>query len=352
MSLLAILVKSCYNYCMKSPRTTIKKHQKQLIFGLFLLLCGLGIWWYLYPRGDTLVISSSDSSTEKKIYRLIDGIEAQTTTSTLVGVIIDNSPESWPQFGITDAQMVYEVPVEGGRTRLVAVFDLASLNDATKIGPVRSVRDVFLDISRELYFTPVHVGGSPGALARVDAGEIKTLNQFFRDPYFYRTKEGGRYAPHNVLTTGALLKKAAEKYNFKIADISSWQFEDGKSKGGATMTPKIDFGEIKVTWKYDPATNNYTRFVNGKEFKDASGASVTAKNMIDMKTNMRIIDEKLRRDVRMMGRGKAVVYKNGETIVATWKRSILGERTTFYDENAKELSFVRGITWVEVTQKD
>ena len=63
-----------------------------------------------------------------------------------IAVMIDNHSDAWPQAGLQDAYMVYEIIVEGGETRLMALFKGA---DVDKIGPVRSARHYFIDYAME-----------------------------------------------------------------------------------------------------------------------------------------------------------------------------------------------------------
>ena len=77
-----------------------------------------------------------------------------------IAVMIDNHKDAWPQAGLQDAYMVYEIVVEGGETRLMALFKGVNVD---KIGPVRSARHYFLDYAMENDAIYVHFGQSPQA---------------------------------------------------------------------------------------------------------------------------------------------------------------------------------------------
>ena len=81
-------------------------------------------------------------------------------TDRPIAVMIDNHKGAMPQAGLNDAYMVYEIIVEGGETRLMALFKGANLD---KIGPVRSSRHYFLDYALENDAIYVHFGWSPQA---------------------------------------------------------------------------------------------------------------------------------------------------------------------------------------------
>ena len=77
-----------------------------------------------------------------------------------IAVMIDNHSDAWPQAGLNQTYMVYEIIVEGGETRLMALFKGV---DVDKIGPVRSSRHYFLDYVMENDAIYAHYGWSPQA---------------------------------------------------------------------------------------------------------------------------------------------------------------------------------------------
>lgn len=84
-------------------------------------------------------------------------VQIYSGTDRPIAVMIDNNVNAWPQAGINDAYMVYEIRVEGGETRLMALFKNVDLE---KIGPVRSSRHYFLDYVMENDAMYAHFGAS------------------------------------------------------------------------------------------------------------------------------------------------------------------------------------------------
>lgn len=84
-------------------------------------------------------------------------VQIYSGTDRPIAVMIDNNTNAWPQAGINDAYMVYEIRVEGGETRLMALFKNVDLE---KIGPVRSSRHYFLDYVMENDAMYAHFGAS------------------------------------------------------------------------------------------------------------------------------------------------------------------------------------------------
>ena len=95
-----------------------------------------------------------------------------------IAVMIDNHSGAWPQAGLNQAYMVYEIIVEGGETRLMALFKGVDLE---KIGPVRSARHYFLDYAMENDAIYVHFGQSPQAESDIKKYSIHDINGIAED---------------------------------------------------------------------------------------------------------------------------------------------------------------------------
>ena len=92
---------------------------------------------------DTTTTTSPTTTTTTVVHRRVAALTglpdptAVTKRRSALTIKIDNTPEAHPQYGINEADVVYEEIVEGGITRLAAIFNS---NLPTKVGPVRSVR--------------------------------------------------------------------------------------------------------------------------------------------------------------------------------------------------------------------
>ncbi len=106
---------------------------------------------------------------------------------------MDNAPGAFPQRGFALARRVYEVPVEGGVTRLL--FETRG-GEGGLVGPVRSARLYMLDLVDALQAFLVHVGGSPLAQKRIEEGGYVTFDGLYDRARFVRT--GDRRPPHNA----------------------------------------------------------------------------------------------------------------------------------------------------------
>ena len=131
-------------------------------------------------------------------------------TDRPIAVMIDNHKSALPQAGLNDAYIVYEMIVEGGETRLMALFKGKTLD---KIGPIRSARHYYLDYALENDAIYVHYGWSPQAqsdISKLGVNNVNGLVQSSSD--FWRVKD--KSAPHNAVTSTSNILKIAENKGY------------------------------------------------------------------------------------------------------------------------------------------
>lgn len=324
---------------------TILWARKLAIVFVLIVLFGVIVFYYREElRGNHTDDRIFDESiVDMRVARPLDGMLVDhVTSSTVFAVILDNAPEAWPQYGLTDAHVVWEFPVEGGRTRLMALFDGAAFQ-SDRIGPVRSVRPYFLDVAQSYGAYVVHVGGSPEALDMIAQGTIDALNEFYAGSYFWRDRQ--RYAPHNVLTSAEELLDAVHDRNVASSTFDGWLFDD-IDPSSPYVSPSWDFGELSVEWVWQD--DAYVRYVAGKPFVDASGETVDAQNVVVMHAPSRVVDASLRRQIMTVGVGDMVAFVAGHQIEGTWSRDDERDMIRFIDASGNEVVFNRGVTWIEV----
>lgn len=299
------------------------------------------------------LVEVTEPETEK-VRSALDGRweEVSVVTSTLVAVMIDNSAEGRAmQSGLEKARLIWEAPVEGGRSRLLAIFSLADEN--MTIGPVRSARPYFLTWAGEMNALYAHVGGSDQALADIKSKKIFDLNEFYRGQYFWR--DSNRPRPYNVYTDLVTLAKAFNqeqtKQNWQEKELTPWLFKDKKENLPITSTPKavIGFGPGSVvTWKHSPEKNVYERYLGNNKQYFGEGRVITADNVVVLEAEMAVLDDVGRLRVQTLGDGPVRVYRDGLEILGVWRKNSLSERIRFFDRENKEIVLNAGLTWIEV----
>lgn len=277
------------------------------------------------------------------------------TLTDAYAVSIDNQIDARPASGLTRASVVYEVPVEGGITRFLAVFVRGV--EVPEIGPVRSARLYFLDwvseLGPSLFF---HFGGSPEALAKIDAtsslregnvdGALSGGASFWRD--------ASREAPHNAYLSSANAEKIFASRVGGSRTVSTWlSLPDPEISGRGTDGTKtsVILSKEKIynpDWVYVQADNLYRRQFGSVASKGRGGEAITAKNIIVMKTDVSVIDAYGRLKISTVGAGSATLYHNGQSEDVTWKNEAGNGLTRFYSANGMEAVLTAGNVWIEV----
>lgn len=295
-------------------------------------------------------------------------------------VMIENHQDSRPQSGLSRADVVYEAVAEGGITRFLAVFYCAASAEEVTIGPVRSARTYFLDWASEYGDYPLyaHVGGANIAGPANALGQIESygwlakgndLNQFaIGFPVFWRDYErlGHPVATeHTMYSTTEKLWEVAQKRGLNAQDdegnrwdknFVSWKFkqEAPKEKRGEITKIEFDFWkgykDYSVAWEYDRETNLYRRFNGQQPHKDLNNnEQLTAKVVIvQFMEEKGPIDELKHMLYKTTGRGKAIIFQDGEVIAANWAKAKRQERTKFFNNQGKEIEFNGGQIWIEI----
>ncbi len=272
-----------------------------------------------------------------------------------MAVMIDNEGSRvLPQGGLDKAQIVYEVIVEGGLTRLMPVF---WGTEPEMIGPVRSARHYFLDFCMEYDAIYVHYGGSPQA-----GSDIKKLKQdeidglyLGPDVFWDLTKDKNNW--QDSYTSMEKLKKHAEKKKFRSEAKVEFPFkynEAGKDvvpagENAAAVTFK--YPSMTSKYEYDSAAGLYKRYRYGKEHMErVSGKQLTAKNIIVLyMKNWDIAgDYAGRQDMKTTGSGDGYFISCGKAVKIKWSKESRSSQVKYTYENGDPLVLNRGQTWIQI----
>jgi hypothetical protein len=288
-----------------------------------------------------------------------------------LAVMIDNHRLARPfQHGLQKADLIWEAVAEGGITRLLAIFHG---NDVDKLGAVRSSRVYYIDWALEFPAYYSHVGGagtigSPANIfVYISQKGVLDLDQFRLGSTTYWS--GGNV----VMSSGVILSRVKYTSTAKLweageilyqgtnelPDFRVWKFKNDAPFYERAEEQEIAFNfwylaAYEVRWRYNQAQNVYLRWQGGEEHIDqATQDQLWAKNVVLFYTRQRSAGDgtsHLLHDT--VGSGDAVVFRDGQEILATWQRGSLSDRTFFYKRGTQEeIEFNRGLTWIEVLPK-
>ena len=271
-----------------------------------------------------------------------------------IAVMIDNHNQAWAQAGLNKAYMVYEIIVEGGETRLMALFKGV---DVDQIGPVRSSRHYFLDYAMENDAIYVHFGWSPQAKKDISKYSIHNINGLSEDgTTFWRTKE--KSAPHNAMTNTEKILQSAKNKNYRTTSDkeSVLQYsadEINLENAQSTTSVTIPHSELQtVKYEYDSVNKVYKRYARGVEQKDFNtNEAITTKNIIITKCangDISDSDEKGRQELENIGEFDGYYITNGKAIQIKCTKNARDEQTVYKDLQGNEIKVNDGNTWINI----
>lgn len=268
-----------------------------------------------------------------------------------IAVMIENSPAARPQDGLADAELVFEIPAEGGITRFMALYQHTM---PERMGPIRSARDYFIRRALEFDSIYVHCGQSPQAQKMFRAGKVDHLNEMGLGKFFWRIKE--RKPPHNLyssmekLCSAASYKQLDQANNFVSYDFSSVSMPGGNVKEAIMITYP---NKYSVSYDYNAENSEYIRTMNGKIHADkTTGKRIKMKNIVVQYASMSVIDSEGRLKVDMVGQGKGMLFQGGKQYAITWKKQSETGLTRYYQETGEPITFMPGKTWIHVVDRN
>lgn len=310
---------------------------------------------YYFISGRGIKLAHLQKENEKNIRRL-DGmiVKPEEANLPVISVIIENLSTVRPQAGLQEAGVVYEALAEGGITRFLALY---AGQKADLIGPVRSMRPYYLEWCAEYEAMCAHIGGSPQALEAISGLGLKDLNAMHEGSYFWR--DLSIPAPHNLFTKSELLEYALRDKKFdQEPKYAAWKFSDAPKLEERPLEEKfikIDFSgpDYVVEYKYNREENEYLRFNGGEVHKDRNtDKQITVKNVVVIKLPAKVVDEKGRVELDVVGEREAYLFSSGQAFEGKCVKKDRDSRTFCYHEDGGEHEFVRGNTWVEAIPED
>jgi len=281
--------------------------------------------------------------------------DASATKRRPIVVKVANDSAARPQTGMAQADLILEIPVEGGITRYALVFHS---QDPDRVGPVRSARQSDLNYISMLKAIVVHVGASQPVAAMVrdaaKSGAFIDVDEFAQAGAFERTTD--RPAPYNAYTTGAKVREAAGDKGKEKVDVPALAFDatvkDKKAEGKEATALTIPYPGADQLTKYTFEGGAYHRVQGGKQTTDR-GKEVTPDNVIVIKTDINEIAGTADSagspsvDYRATGSGPVVVLRDGKRFDGTWSRQG-SEMYKLADAAGATIALKPGLTWIHI----
>lgn len=276
-----------------------------------------------------------------------------------IAVMINNHSQAVPNHsGLQDAYLVYEIIVEGGLTRMMAVF---KGKDIPRIGSVRSSRHYFLDYALENDAIYTHFGFSDRAKNDIATLGISNVNGLYDSGFIRDTSLRVDYE-HTAFISTENIKKVAEYRNYRMTSDKDLLLNysvlpiNMSAIENATKADTIDITYSyyqKTSYVYDNDAKVYKRYINGKEHTDGiTKEQYTAKNIITYQVANYSFDSYGRQDLKNIGTGTGYYISNGYAIPIKWEKTSRESQTVYYYENGEELKVNDGNTFIQIQPKN
>ena len=274
----------------------------------------------------------------------------------VLAVKIDDTPQAHPQIGLKDADVIYIEQVEGGLTRLAAIF---SSKVPSIVGPVRSARISDLDILAQYGKVAFAYSGAQTKFRpRIQAANLVSLSAE-REPATIYYREPSRVAPTDMILKAPELLLKAEKEGAQIESAKSvgWEFGKKPENGRAIVSATVKWPAGKYSFIWSKSQNRWLIEYRDTPNLDVNGFQLGSKTILIQLVS--ITDSEYQDKFggvtpfsQTVGVGFGYLLRDGEVFKINWKRSTAESGTTFTTEDGKVAKFAPGQIWVALTDKE
>ena len=274
----------------------------------------------------------------------------------VLAVKIDDTNAAHPQIGLEDADVVYIEQVEGGLTRLAAIFSSVI---PERIGPVRSARISDMEIlSQYGRVAFAYSGAQKKLLPVIDAANLQNLGAQAQPPSIYTT-DTNRVAPvAMVLRADRLMAKIVEKnYQITTASTVGWSFGDAPEGGKSTQSVIMHWPAARYSAEWSESESRWLLSHNSRSNLADSGIVLGPTTLVIQIVS--ITDSEYTDKVggvtpfsQTVGSGRGFILRDGKSYQAHWKRPSEAVGTTWTLRDGSEIKFAPGQIWVALTDTE
>lgn len=264
----------------------------------------------------------------------------------IIAVKIDNTSSGRPQEGLADADLVFEVLVEGGIPRLIALYQ-STVPDT--IGPVRSLREVDPKLVAPFGLLFANSGGDAPIRALLAGNATDVGDPLLGSLAYFRASD--RSAPYNLMFT----PEGVSDLEPIEAPSSDWlEFGAVVADGDQALTVEVDMSAAHTaTYRWSESDGAYLRFNGESPHVDASDTQIQAANVIavfarQFDSGRRDRAGSVVPDYDVVGTGDMVLFRDGVAFEGTWERGSAEVFFRFFDSSGEPLLLAEGTTWIQV----
>ena len=271
-------------------------------------------------------------------------------------VKIDDTRQAHPQIGLEDADIVYIEQVEGGLTRLAAIF---SSKIPSRIGPVRSARISDIELLEQYGHVAFSYSGAQKKMRPViEAANLEDLGAQNHSSTIYTT-DPNRIEPYAMVLRADLLMQFVKDKNFSISTSKPMGWEFGGAPDGG-----VKVKSVHLSWpasSYDAHwSDSEERWLLDHSYEPDiadSGKQLGPKTLVIQLVS---ITESIYKDKvggvtpfsATVGQGRGFILRDGRAYEAQWLRTDGASGTSWRTLDGEDISFAKGQIWVALTDKE
>lgn len=320
--------------------------------------------------GETAEQTAAENSTqvvsdEKNPLTGLRGYNEAAVGKRPVAIMVNNIKASLPQYGIEQADVIYEIPVEGGITRLMAVY--ADYTNVPDICSIRSCRYYYPILAYGMDSIYCHWGRdmtiANDTLNRLDIDNIDGSGDAYGELYFRDEAREETYATeHTGYLKGSALAETIENMGYRTdllpdQPVSMFSFNSEENpvtpEGVACMSVDIPFsGEYYSDFEYDSTLGVYKKFHSGEPHMDsATGNQLSFTNVFVLYTEISLRGEGALVDVELSG-GDGYYISDGAAQQIKWYKNDEDEPIRVTDLEGHEISVNAGKSYIGLIDDD
>ena len=301
---------------------------------------------------SSFVKKVTQAEVEKNVLTNLPG-----TNGPVLVVKIDDTNAAHPQVGLNSADVIYIEQVEGGLTRLAAIFT-DKIPDL--IGPVRSARISDIEILEQYGRVGFAYSGAQSKMRPIlAAANLENMSAERNPPSIYQSDKT-RYAPTNMMVDAkALLKKTIEDEGKKIDTVKSigWQFGKGSELAKDLASAEVKWPAAKYGMTWSKSEKRWLLTFNGKPNLDSNGRQLGSANFVIQKVAITdsIYGDKFGGVTPMsntVGSGTGYLLRDGKIVSVKWDRPSAQVGTIWTLADGTVANFADGQVWIALTDTE
>ncbi|MCR5773715.1 MAG: DUF3048 domain-containing protein [Lachnospiraceae bacterium] len=322
------------------------------------------------PAIPKAVVGTYTTNSTRSVYTNEPVSAAQANTRP-IAVMMPTDRAAQPSYGISKADILYEIMEEGGISRQMAI--IPNWQGMSRIGNLRSCRLYYIYAAKEWDPILIHFGGVAYMKGVINAADMNNLSGTYeygvggKAPgagYFFRTSD--RSAPHNAYISASGIQKAALQQGYSLNlragyyNPTHFQFAQGVNDlsqyADAVAAPTIDLSGVypysKSKLTYNASDGKYYKYIHGGPQKDAiNGQQLAFANVIVQNTKWKTMDKKGYLAFSMLDSTEDGYYfTKGKRIHIHWSKTSDYSPTRYYDDSGKEIQMNTGKTYIAIAQ--